>query len=201
MNSLTLEKDGISLKISRDYTCNSNPRTLNKNLGKMLCWHNNYLFGDENEFKTPFDFQMFMENNNKNIYEIIPICLDETYGTLILRESNYEESDKDIEIGFIYCTDKDVINFGFDISDSNTYFKVKEELENEIRDYNQYIQNSNKYFYYEIKKNNQKIAKKTGFFEEKTENMLEKMKIVAPERFSYLFNNLLKIEKENESCM
>ena len=49
---MNVKVDGLTLHVEPDYNP-PHPRTECDHLGKMLCWHRNYTFGDQNRYDTP----------------------------------------------------------------------------------------------------------------------------------------------------
>ena len=69
---MNVKLDGLTLHVEPDYNP-PHPRTECDHLGKMLCWHRNYTFGNQNRYNTPEDF--YRSEEAKNIYVSLPVYI------------------------------------------------------------------------------------------------------------------------------
>ena len=102
---------------------------------------------------------------------------------------------------YIYCTKQDVLNHGYSLDD---YDKVEQTLKNELVDYNDYINEAHEYYAYEITDEDDNIVDNMTGFSISNNNkitMLKEMQKCADDKFHYLFNELIRIEKKRESCL
>ena len=93
------------------------------------------------------------------------------------------------------------MNHGYSLDD---YDKVEQTLKNELVDYNDYINEAHEYYAYEITDEDDNIVDNmTGFSISNNNNitMLKEMQKCADDKFHYLFNELIRIEKKRESCL
>ena len=103
---MNVKLDGLTLHVEPDYNP-PHPRTECDHLGKMLCWHRNYIFGDQNRYETPEDF--YRSEEAKNIYVSLPVYMLDHSGTF-LSTRGFADVDPDRwdwgQIGIIYCTEE-----------------------------------------------------------------------------------------------
>ena len=103
---MNVKVDGLTLHVEPDYNP-PHPRTDCDHLGTMLCWHRNYIFGDQNRYDTPEDF--YRSEEAKNIYVSLPVYMLDHSGTF-LSTRGFADVDPDRwdwgQIGIIYCTEE-----------------------------------------------------------------------------------------------
>lgn len=81
---MNVKLDGLTLHVEPDYNP-PHPRTECDHFGKMLCWHRNYTFGDQNRYDTPEDF--YRSEEAKNIYVSLPVYMLDHSGTFLSTEA------------------------------------------------------------------------------------------------------------------
>lgn len=133
---MNVKLDGLTLHVEPDYNP-PHPRTECDHFGKMLCWHRNYTFGDQNRYDTPEDF--YRSEEAKNIYVSLPVYMLDHSGTFLSTEgfSDVDPGRWDWgQIGIIYCTEEDAKKwFGY-LPDKEM---LKTQLNGEVECYNDYL--------------------------------------------------------------
>ena len=200
MRDVVIKRRGNSLKVKLDNSYQVTDPREDDNLGHVICWHRRYSLGDSNEFYRPCDFQAFAEVNKDNMYCILNVYMYDHTGIALSTEPFNDRFDSG-QVGYIYCTKQDVLNHGYSFDD---YDKVEQTLKNELVDYNDYINEAHEYYAYEITDEDDNIVDNmTGFSISNNNNitMLKEMQKCADDKFHYLFNELIRIEKKRESCL
>ena len=192
---MNVKLDGLTLHVEPDYNP-PHPRTECDHLGKMLCWHRNYIFGDQNRYETPEDF--YRSEEAKNIYVSLPVYMLDHSGTF-LSTRGFADVDPERwdwgQIGIIYCTEEAAKKwFGY-LPDKEM---LKTQLNGEVECYNDYL-NGNWYQYY-IEGLNGDIEDSCGGFFQGGDfsDLLKDMKEYTERSYHPLFDKLAaKLESKN----
>ena len=131
----TFKKDNMVLEIYTDDELASNPREWD-NLGHMICFHNGYDLGDKHDLKqTDFnnweELKKYIEKEFKPV-AMLPLYLYEHSG-ITMNTTGFSCPWDSGQVGFIYCTEKDLEYMG------SPRDKAEEILKAEVEIYNQYI--------------------------------------------------------------
>ncbi len=154
-------RDDIRLEIRRDDNA-ENPRIENESLGKMICFHRRYSFGDKHEYATPDDFlhdlltKHFDSEDQAEKYEAECVA-NKTAPETILHESNvilpvylcdhsgqtistvpFADSWDSGQIGWIYA-DKESVIQAFGAWNDETIKKAQTALAAEVKTYDDYL--------------------------------------------------------------
>ena len=189
----TYENDKYILEIYQDMDA-MNPRESDAHLGKMITWHRNYNFTDRDvEQITPEEFK---EKTKKN-YLVLPLfAYEHSSISLSLRNDVYPFTDgwDSYQIGFIFASYDDIRKW-FEVKDitSKILSKAKDEFEEEVEDFNDYL-NGNVYRYLLIEKsNNNPIDECSGFkYKDIPDNIIKFIK-------ENIGINLKNMEKKEEN--
>ncbi len=143
---MNVKLDGLTLHVEPDYNP-PHPRRECDNLGTMLCWDKNYIFGDQNRYADSEEF--FASDEAKNIYVSLPVYLLEHSGQY-LSTSGFADVDPVGwdwgRLGIIYCTEETAKKwFGY-LPDKET---LKAQLNSEVECYNDYLNGAWYEFYIE----------------------------------------------------
>ncbi len=199
MSEMKIQRRGYTLKVDRDYSYEENPRIFNSNLGRMVCWHRRYNLGDIKDFKTPFEFQVYTETHKNDIYAILNVYLYDHSG-LAISTRDFKDPWDSGQIGYIYCRTDDVIGAGF--NPETDYEKVKEILEKEVQEYDNYLQGTNEYYYFCLRDEDFNIIDSiSGFQKKNLKDMLNEMKEYVDKKYYFLFDTLYKKEMNKEDCL
>ena len=133
---MNVKLDGLTLHVEPDYNP-PDPRTDCDHLGTMLCWHRNYIFGDQNRYDTPEDF--YRSEEAKNIYVSLPVYMLDHSGTY-LSTKGFSDVDPDRwdwgQIGIIYCMEEAAKKWFRYLPDKEM---LKTQLNGEVECYNDYF--------------------------------------------------------------
>lgn len=199
MGEMEIHRRGYTLHIERDYSYDENPITCNDNLGKMVCWHSRYNLGDEKEFKTPAEFHEYIETHENDVYVILNLYLYDHSG-LAISTSDFNDPWDSGQVGYIYCGRDDIIKAGF--NPDTDIDRIKDILEQEVQDYDDYLQNKNEYYYFCLRDGDFNIIDSmSGFKKENLKDMLEEMKEYVDEEYEFLFDTLYKKEMNKQDCL
>lgn len=129
--------NGQVLKIYQDSYAES-PRTAWDNMGKMICFHRNYILGDKHNLKTE-DFESFDEIIesvlDNGIY--LPLYLYD-HGGITMSYKPFGCRWDSGQVGFIYMTAQDIKKeYGSDTPENR--LKAMECLKGEVGTYDQYL--------------------------------------------------------------
>lgn len=142
VKTVTLE-DGKKLEIFQTDT--ESPREWD-NLGKMVCFHSNYMLGDEHDYSKE-DFNSWEELKDaiiekENPLAILPLYLYDHSG-ITMNTTGFSCGWDSGQVGWIYVTKKQLEIIGTHMIDDETYPEFVERLEkmlvNEVKTYDQYI--------------------------------------------------------------
>lgn len=185
----TIKRKGYTLEITQAEM--ADPRECDDMLlGKMICFHRRYNLGDKHDFKEPYDFQQFIENNKKEIYCILPLYLLDHSG-LSMSTTSFNDPWDSGQVGYIYCTKKDVEESG--LNPETDYPEVEEMLKEEVKQYDKWLTGDPPYFEYIITDENDNIVENRSFFAlNDFKEMLDEMKKQTDSKFGFLFDKLLK---------
>lgn len=187
-----IKRKGLTLSITPAEM--ADPRQNEDNLGKMICFHRRYALGDKHEYAEPFDLQMFLENNKNKICCILPLYLLDHSG-LRMSTTSFNDPWDSGQVGFIYCTNDDVKNLGMD--PENDYENVKELLIEEVKEYDNWLNDYPPHYEYIITDENDNIIENRSFFKFTTfKEMLNEMKKQTDEKFGFLFDRLYQQQSD-----
>ena len=184
---MNVKLDGLTLHVEPDYNP-PHPRTECDNLGTMLCWDKNYIFGDQNGYADSEEF--FASDEAKNIYVSLPVYLLEHSGQY-LSPSGFADVDPVGwdwgQLGIIYCTEEAAKKwFGY-LPDKNI---LKAQLNSEVECYNDYL-NGSWYEFYIEGRNGEIEDSCGGFFQNGDFNdLINSMKEYVDTDLHPLFDNL-----------
>ena len=74
-----------------------NPREWD-NVGKMVCFHKNYIIGDKHDYNSPDDLKEFLKDNEKNIFTT---TFYYKYFFCTKRWINLEDSDQRVRLRYL----------------------------------------------------------------------------------------------------
>ena len=139
----TIEKDGFKAEIFTDDDP-FNPREECDHLGKMVCFHKRYNLGDDTNIKSD-DFNGWEELETYIRQElkaavVLPIYMYDHSG-ITINTTGFSCPWDSGQVGFIYAT-RDIIKKEYELKrniNPKTIQKVKDVLEAEVREYDQYI--------------------------------------------------------------
>jgi len=135
----TVQYKGHTISIERDEDP-INPRE-NDNMGKMVCFHDNYVLGDKHDLKHD-DFSGWDELKSYLVKElgaviILPLYLYDHSG-ITMRTSPFSCRWDSGQVGFIYASKETVIK-EWKVCNKRTKAKVEKYLEGEVKSYDKYI--------------------------------------------------------------
>ena len=192
---MNVKVNGLTLHVEPDYNP-PHPRTECDHLGKMLCWHRNYAFGDQNRYDTPEEF--YRSEEAKNIYVSLPVYMLDHSGTF-LSTRGFADVDPDRwdwgQIGIIYCTEEAAKKwFGY-LPDKEM---LKTQLNGEVECYNDYLNGA--WYEYFIEGRDGEIEDSCGGFFQGGDfsYVLKDMKEYTERNYHPLFDKLAaKLESKN----
>ena len=136
------ENEKLRLRIEQD-EYPTDPRE-SENLGIMMAFHKRYNLGDKTDL-TPDQFHSWDEVEDYLIRHekakvILPLYLLDHGGLAMRTEPFFEDPGgwDSGQVGFIYTTDKKIKEFYGDKKPSEK--EIEDELESEVRDYNDYLE-------------------------------------------------------------
>ncbi len=183
-----IKRNGITLTIKIDeYYEKDNPRN-NNNLGKMICFHSRYNLGDKNYFESYDDCIDYFNENKNDIACVLPIYMLDHSGIAISVNDFYDSWDSG-QVGFIYCTNEDVVKRKLKTTDIE---KVKQILIEEVEEYNEYLQDEEFYQFQITDENDELIDSMTGFQGIQPHYFLNNMKEYVDVKYHFLFDELEK---------
>lgn len=117
------------------------------NLGTMICFHRNYILGDEHNYE-PHDYNSWEEMKEaiieqENVHTILPLYLCDHSG-ITISTSPFSCRWDSGQVGWIFVSKDKVKKEGIDES------KVEEYLEGEVKDYDKYL--TGEIYYYKLYK-------------------------------------------------
>ena len=189
---LQIKRKGITLKIDLDYSYNPNPRE-EDNLGVMACYHTRYTLGDENVPKTYEDFKTWYAEHKEEIYCMMPLYLYDHSG-LRMSLNDFKDPWDSGQVGFIYCTKEAVKKLGLKKYDKHSVGKI---LKAEVESYDEYLQGNPAYYFCIRDENDEIVDTITGFRGKNLEGCIKEMKDYADKDYHFLFDALLKRERDN----
>lgn len=193
---MDLKRNGLTLSVNVDSSYYPNPRD-DDNLGKMICFHRRYKLGDKHDFQLTSQFDMWVENNQNKIASILPLYLYDHSGLTISTTPFHDPWDSG-KIGYIYCLNEDVKKEGLDPEEDLD--KINELLLSEVKDYDDWLQGTNPYYYFTIRDENDNVVDTVSGFQGKTlKEVLEQMKEYVDRKYCFLFDTMIK--NENEMCL
>lgn len=198
--NLSVRKNGLKLIIFED--CVEDPREYNKdtNIGTMVCFHHRLELGDENNFKDIKEFEEWYEQHKEEMRFRLPIYLidnDTCNGCVSVTtdEDDYRETCG--LLGYIYCTKERLKEFG-NLYEGDDVLTLKSILEDEVDDYDNWLQNIPPYYSFEILDKDKNQVESMGVFEYYSiEQMLDEMKERSEHKYDFLFDAALKKYDEN----
>lgn len=198
MNKYHIKKKGITLNIGIDeFYTTENPRDMDT-LGKMVCWHRNYNLGDKHYFEDPEQFQEFVNNKTNEVYCVLDVYLYDHSG-LAMSTKPFNDRFDSGQVGYIYCTVQDLKDRGISLDDKE---KVEKLLKKEVIDYNNYLGDDSPYYYYQITDEDDYVVDTmTGFSNNGTEQMIKDMQQYVDTQYEYLFDELIRKERNKENCL
>jgi hypothetical protein len=169
-------KNGFRLVIERDYECSHNPRE-DECLGTMVCFHKRYVLGDKHEFESPQELDNWLKANEKNLACVLPIYMYD-HTSLAFSTTPFSCPFDSGQLGYVYVTNEKARQ-SF-CQDNVPKQKIEEVLNQELQDYQKYINGEQEFYHFAIyDSNNKQIDSCTGFelidnnFEELTSNISE----------------------------
>ncbi len=191
-----IKRKGLTLQIYEESI--ESPREYYKdmNIGKMVCFHKKYQVGDDHDFESPADFDMWVENNQNKICCILPLYMLDHSG-LAFSTTPFNDRFDSGKVGYIYCTREDVEKCGYDPEDPE---ELQELLEQEVEEYSNWEQNIPPYYGFEITDEDDEEIESMGVFAcNSYEEMIDEMKERSENKYDFLFDALLK--KQMEQCL
>ena len=185
------EDDKYKLEIVPD-EFHDNPREWS-NFGKMLCWHDRYDLGDENEYETPTEFDEYIERLDKvKDVVILPLYLID-HGGIAMRTSSFGDPWDSGQVGYIYTTlEWAKEEFGREY----TVDEIREYLINEVEIYTAFLSGnvwvyviSEKVHCNECGHNDHEVVDSCGGIFG-TGSVVETMKGQADPEYHYLFDEI-----------
>ena len=196
-----IKRRGYELIVFED--CIESPREYYKdeNIGVMVCFHHRLELGDENPFNDMADFKKWYNNNKEDVKCILPIFLidnDHCNGNVSVTTDPIDERRISGVIGFIYCSSETLNDKGF-YEDEEDEIVLRSRLEEEVEEYDNWLQNMPEYYSFEITDRNKNLVHCQGVFANNCfEDMIKEMKERNEKKeFNYLFDALLKRERDN----
>ena len=96
------------------------------NVGKMICFHKNYIIGDKHDYNSPDDLKEFLKDNEKEIF-FLPIYAYE-HGNITISTKPYSCRWDSGQIGVIYAYRDELKKHGYKTDDEIEY-----ALNNEVK--------------------------------------------------------------------
>lgn len=192
---MQIKRKGFTLNIFEDTI--ESPRIYyeDTNKTKMICFSRKYNLGDEHDFKNPLEFKKWYEKHKEEICCIKPLYLYNHSG-LSISTTPYNDKFDSGQIGYVYCLKSDFIE-DEKLLDNKI---IENQLEEEINDYDLWLNNIPPYYSFEITDENDDRIECMGVFEYNgLKEMIEEMKERSEHQYDFLFNAYL--EKENENCL
>jgi hypothetical protein len=150
-----IEVDNLTVKIFPDSDPES-PREWD-NLGTMVCFHRRYNLGDkDHDFKTPEEFNKFLENNYDELV-VLPLYLYDHSG-ITMNTTGFSCPWDSGQVGWIYV-DHSKIKNEFGVVDVE---KIKKQLRCEVETYDQFI--SDQVYGYKIFRDGEEVDSCWGFY-------------------------------------
>ncbi len=116
-----------------------NPRENDDNFGKMVCWHRNYILGDKHDFKTPDDFQEWLDEHKVAV--ILPLYLYDHSG-ITMRTGPFSCPWDSGQVGWVYVTREDILKeYGGKRVTKKMLKDTEKVLQCEVETYDQYLTN------------------------------------------------------------
>ena len=150
------EYKGLTIRIELD-TDPMNPRDWD-NLGTMVCWHRNYLLGDEQPTRSPDEYLEGIEDAI-----ILPLYLYDHSG-ITMNTTGFDCPWDSNQVGFIFVEKSEIRKEYGDLTEE-TLEKVKKYLVGEVNTYDQYLRGE-VYGYVVETEDGEFIDSCWGFFEE-----------------------------------
>lgn len=191
---ISIKRKGMTLKLFEEDMPNPRNKFMDEDeyLGKMICFHSRYRLGDDHDFSAPVLFEQYLENNQNDIYCVLPLYLLDHSGLAMSTYSFHDDWDSG-QVGYIYCTKEAAKRMGFDLE--NDYEAVEEELREEVKEYDNWLQGNPPYYSYIITDEDDRVVENRGVFAcEDFSKMIKEMKEDTDEKYGFLFNSLLKQE-------
>lgn len=136
-------QDGLTVYLYPD-TDSQNPRTEWDNFGRMVCWHRNYMLGDDGVgnsgkrtnrgFAEPSDFQDWWKANGKGGV-ILPLYLYDHSG-ITMRTGPFDCPWDSGQVGYIYATAEMIRKEGFLHGSLNAVISL---LQAEVSTYDEFL--------------------------------------------------------------
>lgn len=146
MNNINYKN--FTIKIEADESPES-PREWD-NLGTIVCFHDRYKLGDENEFSDSEDLKEFLKKEEKNII-VLPLYLYDHSG-ITMNTKGFSCRWDSSTVGIIYVTKEKVKeNYNCKIVSKSIREKVIKILESEVKIYDQYL--TSEVYHYSIEDN------------------------------------------------
>ena len=101
------------------------------NVGKMICFHKNYIIGDKHNYNSPDDLKEFLKDNEKDIF-FLPIYAYE-HGNITINTKPYSCRWDSGQIGVIYAYRDELKKHGYKTDDEIEY-----ALNNEVKTFDDY---------------------------------------------------------------
>lgn len=193
---MEVRKNGLTLKIYKDMSCEQNPRKIFSNIGTMYCFHYLYRLGDETQIDDPEKFNDWLQENKDNIVLKLPLYLYDHTG-ICISTSDFNDPWDSGKVGYIICTKENLEKCDLK---NLTIEKIKEQLEKEVKEYDDYLQgNDDFYFFVILDDYDHIIDSSSGYKYKGLKDMLNEMSKGVDEKYGFLFNALLK--KENQGYL
>lgn len=198
-----IRKKGYKLIVFED--CIDSPREYYKddNIGIIACFHHRLELGDETQFKSLEDFNNWYKENKDKVKSILPLYLidnEECNGNVSITTDKEDYRRPSELLGYIYCTSETLKdNWVYDEEDEEDI--LKDRLEDEVMEYDNWLQNIPPYYSFEITDSNKNMVHCQGVFADYGfAEMIDEMKERNERKeFNFLFDALL--EKEKNNCL
>lgn len=167
-NTNIIDYKGYQIDIVQDDDEESNPRNWD-NLGKMICFHQNYELGDKYQLNMD-DFNNWNELRDYLIKEldsvvILPIRLYDHSGISISTTTEYPYNDvfDSGQVGFIFAAKQDILKeYSIKRISKKIIDKVRDMLILEVTIYNQYL--TGDVWGYHLLKDDEEVFSCWGYF-------------------------------------
>ena len=192
--SMHIKRKGISLNVDVDYSYNNRSPREDDNLGVMACYHSRYSLGDEDVPKTYEEFKEWYNANKDKVACILPLYLYDHSG-LRMSVNDFNDRWDSGQVGWIYCTHEALKQYG--ISDKSRS-EIAKLLINEVEAYDEYLVGEPYYYFCLRDEDDNIIDSVTGFKSDNIDDFFKEMKEYVDEKYYFVFDALLKKQKENQ---
>ena len=172
------------------------PREEYDQLGKMVCFHNNYNLGDKHSYSND-DYNGWNElgaaiMKNENVGAILPLYLYDHSG-ITMNTTGFSCRWDSGQVGWIYMTKKNAIeNWGKKNFTKEVHQKALTCLQAEVKEYNQYLTNEIYGFIHKNLETKEQIDSCWGFYGDEADNgIFDHLNIegLTFERYNEVFND------------